>query len=331
MGDIMKKILLTGLKPTGSLTLGNYIGAIKQMKEMQDEYVNYLFVADMHAITVPNDSDTLHKNIRDFLALYLACGIDPKKNIIYLQSDIEYIPSISWLLECNTYYGELSRMIQFKEKSKKNANFTSGLLTYPVLMASDILAVDADYVPVGIDQKQHVELTRDIAIRFNKKYGETFKIPEPLVTSVGTKIMDLVDPTKKMSKTEENPKGVICLLDSPESAKKKIMGATTDSEMCVRFDMDNKPGISNLINIYASLMNIEIKDVEKKFANSNYGEFKREVALVVSNFLEDIQKRYNELINSNEIDKILDNGANIVREIAKKKYTDMREKIGVCR
>ncbi len=327
----MKKILLTGLKPTGSLTLGNYIGAIKQMKEMQDEYVNYLFVADMHAITVPNDSDTLHKNIRDFLALYLACGIDPKKNIIYLQSDIEYIPSISWLLECNTYYGELSRMIQFKEKSKKNANFTSGLLTYPVLMASDILAVDADYVPVGIDQKQHVELTRDIAIRFNKKYGETFKIPEPLVTSVGTKIMDLVDPTKKMSKTEENPKGVICLLDSPESAKKKIMGATTDSEMCVRFDMDNKPGISNLINIYASLMNIEIKDVEEKFANSNYGEFKREVALVVSNFLEDIQKRYNELINSNEIDKILDNGANIVREIAKKKYTDMREKIGVCR
>lgn len=331
MGDVMKKILLTGLKPTGSLTLGNYIGAIKQMKEMQDEYVNYLFVADMHAITVPNDSDTLHKNIRDFLALYLACGIDPKKNIIYLQSDIEYIPSISWLLECNTYYGELSRMIQFKEKSKKNANFTSGLLTYPVLMASDILAVDADYVPVGIDQKQHVELTRDIAIRFNKKYGETFKIPEPLVTSVGTKIMDLVDPTKKMSKTEENPKGVICLLDSPESAKKKIMGATTDSEMCVRFDMDNKPGISNLINIYASLMNIEIKDVEEKFANSNYGEFKREVALVVSNFLEDIQKRYNELINSNEIDKILDNGANIVREIAKKKYTDMREKIGVCR
>ena len=331
MGDIMKKILLTGLKPTGSLTLGNYIGAIKQMKEMQDEYVNYLFVADMHAITVPNDSDTLHKNIRDFLALYLACGIDPKKNIIYLQSDIEYIPSISWLLECNTYYGELSRMIQFKEKSKKNANFTSGLLTYPVLMASDILAVDADYVPVGIDQKQHVELTRDIAIRFNKKYGETFKIPEPLVTSVGTKIMDLVDPTKKMSKTEENPKGVICLLDSPESAKKKIMGATTDSEMCVRFDMDNKPGISNLINIYASLMNIEIKDVEEKFANSNYGEFKREVALVVSNFLENIQKRYNELINSNEIDKILDNGANIVREIAKKKYTDMREKIGVCR
>ena len=152
----MKKITLTGLKPTGSLTLGNYIGSISQMVKMQDEYKNYLFIADMHAITVPNDREALHKNIKDFIALYLACGIDPKKNVIYLQSDIEYIPSISWLLECNTYYGELSRMIQFKEKSKQNANFSVGLLTYPVLMATDILVVDADYVPVGIDQKQHV-------------------------------------------------------------------------------------------------------------------------------------------------------------------------------
>ena len=180
----MKKTLLTGLKPTGSLTLGNYIGSIKQMIDNQDKYNSYLFIADMHAITVPTERANLHKNIRDFMALYLACGIDPSKNVIYLQSDIEYIPSISWLLECNTYYGELSRMIQFKEKSKKNANFSVGLLTYPVLMATDILVVDADYVPVGIDQKQHVELTRDIAIRFNKKYGETFVIPEPVVTTV---------------------------------------------------------------------------------------------------------------------------------------------------
>lgn len=327
----MKKILLTGLKPTGSLTLGNYIGAIKQMKEMQDEYETYLFVADMHAITVPNERDKIHSNIRDFLALYLACGIDPKKNTIYLQSDIEYIPAISWLLECNTYYGELSRMIQFKEKSKKNANFTSGLLTYPVLMASDILVVDADYVPVGIDQKQHVELTRDIAIRFNKKYGETFKVPLPLVTEVGTKVMDLVDPTKKMSKTEDNPKGVICLLDKPEVVRKKIMGATTDSEVCVRFDMENKPGISNLINIYASLTDICVLDVEKKFANSNYGEFKKAVADVVCDLICDVQDKYNKLINSEVIDKILDDGANKVRNIAFKKYNDMRDKIGVCR
>ena len=280
----MKKTLLTGLKPTGSLTLGNYIGAIKQMKDMQEEYNSYLFVADMHAITVPVDRDELHKNIKNFIALYLACGIDPKKNIIYIQSDVEYIPCISWLLECNTYYGELSRMIQFKEKSKKNANFSAGLLTYPALMTADILYVDADYVPVGIDQKQHVELARDVAIRFNNKYGKTFKIPEALIPKTGIKIMDLVDPSKKMSKTEDNPKGVIGLLDPIEVARKKIMGATTDSEMCVKYDPENKPGISNLINIYASLKEVSISSVEDEFKDSNYGTFKKAVASVVCDF-----------------------------------------------
>ena len=331
MGDIMKKTILTGLKPTGSLTLGNYIGSISQMVRMQDEYKSYLFVADMHAITVPNDREELHKNIKDFIALYLACGIDPNKNVIYLQSDVEYIPAISWLLECNTYYGELSRMIQFKEKSKKSANFSVGLLTYPVLMATDILVVDADYVPVGIDQKQHVELTRDIAIRFNNKYGDTFKIPEPLVTEVGTKIMDLVDPSKKMSKTEENPKGVIGLLDDINVARKKIMGATTDSEMCVKYDPENKPGISNLINIYASLTEMTIKDVEEKFKNSNYGEFKRSVADVVCTFLEKIQRRYNEIVDSEELEKLLKNGASEVRELAKVKFEMMKKSIGLYR
>ena len=327
----MKKTMLTGLKPTGNLTLGNYIGSIKQMVDNQDKYNSYLFVADMHAITVPNNRDELHKNIRDFIALYLACGIDPEKNVIYLQSDIEYIPCISWLLECNTYYGELSRMIQFKEKSKKNANFTSGLLTYPVLMASDILVVDADLVPVGIDQKQHVELTRDIAIRFNKKYGETFVIPEPLVTTVGTKIMDLVDPSKKMSKTEENPKGVIGLLDDVNVARKKIMSATTDSEMSVRFDPENKPGISNLINIYASLTNLSITEIEEKFKDSNYGEFKRNVADVVCEFLTTIQEKYRNIIDSGKLETVLNDGANKVREISKKKYEDMKIKIGLYR
>ena len=327
----MKKTLLTGLKPTGSLTLGNYIGSIKQMVNNQDEYNSYLFIADMHAITVPVDRDELHMNIRNFMALYLACGIDPEKNTIYLQSDIEYIPCISWLLECNTYYGELSRMIQFKEKSKKNANFSSGLLTYPILMASDILVVDADYVPVGIDQKQHVELTRDIAIRFNKKYGDTFVIPEPLVTTVGTKIMDLVDPSKKMSKTEENSKGVVGLLDDINVARKKIMGATTDSEMNVRFDPINKPGISNLINIYASLTDMSIRDIEEKFVNSNYGEFKRAVADVVCEFLMSIQEKYRNIIDSGKLDDVLNEGANKVREISKKKFEDMKEKIGLYR
>lgn len=325
------KTILTGLKPTGSLTLGNYIGSISQMVKMQDEYKSYLFIADMHAITVPNDREVLHKNIKDFMALYLACGIDPKKNIIYMQSDVEYISAISWLLECNTYYGELSRMIQFKEKSKKNANFSVGLLTYPVLMATDILVVDADYVPVGIDQKQHVELTRDIAIRFNKKYGNTFVIPEPLVTEVGTKIMDLVDPTKKMSKTEENPKGVIGLLDDPNVARKKIMGATTDSETVVRYDEKNKPGISNLINIYASLTGLTIHEVEEKFKNSNYGEFKRNVADVVCEFLLKIQKRYKELVNSQELEEILIRGANEVNMLARDKFIKMKEYIGLYR
>lgn len=327
----MKKISLTGLKPTGSLTLGNYIGAIKQMVKNQDNYFNYLFVADMHAITVPIDKEELHNNIKNFIALYLACGIDPEKNVIYLQSDIEYIPCISWLLECNTYYGELSRMIQFKEKSKKNANFSVGLLTYPVLMATDILVVDADYVPVGIDQKQHVELTRDIAIRFNNKYGEIFKIPEPVVTEVGTKIMDLVDPSKKMSKTEENPKGVIGLLDDLDVARKKIMGATTDSEMSVRYDPENKPGISNLINIYAALTDKEVSEVEEIFKDSNYGNFKKEVANVVCEFLERIQSRYKELIDSEEVEKILQDGASVVRKMAMDKYFAMKKMIGLYR
>ena len=325
------KTILTGLKPTGSLTLGNYIGSISQMVKLQDEYKSYLFIADMHAITVPNDREELHKNIRDFIALYVACGVDPKKNTIYMQSDIEYIPAISWLLECNTYYGELSRMIQFKEKSKNNANFSVGLLTYPVLMATDILVVDADYVPVGIDQKQHVELTRDIAIRFNNKYGKVFNVPEPIITSVGTKIMDLVNPEKKMSKTEENPKGVIGLLDDINVARKKIMGATTDSETVVRYDPEKKPGISNLINIYASLTGMSVHEVEGKFKNNNYGEFKREVADTVCAFLEKIQKRYHELVDSPELEQILAEGAKEVRELAKKKYEVMKNSIGLYR
>ena len=325
------KTILTGLKPTGSLTIGNYIGSISQMVKMQNEYKSYLFIADMHAITVPNEREVLHKNIRDFIALYLACGIDKTKNVIYMQSDIEYIPAISWLLECNTYYGELSRMIQFKEKSKQNANFSVGLLTYPVLMATDILVVDADYVPVGIDQKQHVELTRDIAIRFNKKYGDVFQIPEPLVSEVGIKIMDLVDPSKKMSKTEENPKGVIGLLDDPAVARKKIMSATTDSEMSVRYDMDKKPGISNLINIYAALNELTVKEVEAKFKDSNYGDFKRAVADTVCEFLENIQARYHELINSGELDEILERGAKEVNALAKDKFTEMKKCIGLYR
>lgn len=326
----MKKVL-TGLQPTGEITLGNYVGAIKPMTKLQNEYDSYLFVADMHSITVAQDPKELRNNIKKLLALYLACGIDPNKNTIYIQSENEYHTNISWLLECTTYFGELSRMTQFKDKSKKNANFSCGLFTYPVLMAADILAYDIDYVPVGIDQKQHVELTRDIAERFNKKYGDTFKLPEPLISESGTKIMDLTDPIHKMSKSGENEKGIIRMLDESEVIRKKIMGAVTDSEATVKFDMENKPGVSNLMNIYSAMTGKTNEEIEKEFENSNYGEFKKAVADVVVAEISAIQEKYYKIINGNELDEILDNGINITRKIAKEKYEDMKNKMGLGR
>lgn len=326
----MKKIL-TGLQPTGVITLGNYIGAIKQMVKNQEEYESYIFIADLHAITIPIDREELRKNIRSLVALYLACGIDPEKNVIFIQSENEWHANISWLLECNTYFGELSRMTQFKDKSKKNANFSAGLFTYPVLMASDILAYDVDYVPVGIDQKQHVEIARDIAIRFNKKYGEVFKIPDVMISDSGTKIMDLVNPEKKMSKSSDNPKGVIKLLDNLDVIRKKIMSATTDSEMVIKYDMEKKPGISNLINIYSALTGLSIKEVENKFLGYNYGDFKKEVSEVVVKEVAKIQERYEEILESSYLDEVLDRGALKTREIAKNKYFLMKERIGLGR
>lgn len=323
----MKK-MLTGLQPTGIITLGNYIGSIKQMVENQNNYESIIFVADMHAITVPRDDFNLKDNTKSLVAIYLACGIDPKKNTIFVQSQNEYHANLSYFLECNAYFGELSRMHQFKEKSKNHENFTSGLFTYPVLMASDILLYDTDYVPVGIDQKQHVELARDIAIRFNNKYGKTFTIPEPVIKNEGTKIMDLIDPTKKMSKSNENQNGVIRLLDDVEVIRKKIMRATTDSEMSIKFDPVNKPGISNLINIYVSLTGKSISEVETEFEGCNYGTFKTKVADVVVDVISGIQEKYNNYINSDEVNNILREGKEKTREIAKKKYELVKEKIG---
>ena len=324
----MKRIL-TGLQPTGEITLGNYIGAIRQVTKYQEEYDSYIFIADLHAITIPKEPEKLRNNIKKLLNIYLACGIDPKKNKIFIQSDNEYHCNISWMLECNTYYGELSRMTQFKDKSRKNQSFTSGLLTYPVLMAADILAYDVDYVPVGIDQKQHVELARDLADRFNKKYGDTFKLPEPLITKEGTKIMDLQDPTKKMSKSSESKKGVIYLLDDLDIIRKKIMSATTDSDNYIKFDVENKPGISNLINIYASLSGLNIHEVEEKFKDSNYGEFKKEVANLVVEKVSTIQEKYNELLKSDKLEEILNDGIEAVRPMSKKKYEIMKQKLGL--
>ena len=323
------KSILTGIQPSGVITLGNYIGAIKQMVRMQEEFKSTIFIADMHAITVPQDPQKLHENIRSLVALYLACGIDPDKNIIFIQSENEYHANISWLLECNTPFGELSRMTQFKDKSSKNANFYAGLFTYPVLMAADILAYDVDYVPVGIDQKQHVELARNIAERFNKKYGDTFKIPDVYITPEGTKIMDLVNPDKKMSKSSDNPKGVIRLLDNVDEVRKKIMGATTDSGCEICFDPDNKPGISNLINICVALTGKSVQDIEEAFRDKNYGEFKKYVANIVVNEISGIQKRYYDIINSSKLDQILEENIEITREIAKNKFILMKEKMGL--
>ncbi len=326
----MKKIL-TGLQPTGEITLGNYIGAIKQMVLLQERYDSYLFVADLHSITVPQDPKTLRENIKKLLAIYLACGIDPKKNTIFIQSENEFHTNVSWLLECNTYFGELSRMTQFKDKSQKHKNFTSGLFTYPVLMAADILIYDIDYVPVGIDQKQHVEIARDIADRFNKKYGLTFTLPEPFISESGTKIMDLQDPYHKMSKSSENQKGVIRLLDSLAVINKKIMSAVTDSDSIIKYDPINKPGISNLMNIYSSFTGKNCKQIEDEFKDSTYGEFKKAISSVVIEAISEIQKRYNEIIDSDEIDKILDEGIEKTRMLARNKYFDMKEKMGLGR
>ena len=326
----MKKIL-TGLKPSGELTLGSLIGAIDQMVKYQDEYDSYLFVPDLHAITVSQDPKILNERISKNIALYLACGIDPNKNTIYLQSDNLYHANLSWILECNTYMGEASRMTQFKDKSSKGENVTVGLFTYPILMAADILLYDADYIPVGVDQRQHVELARDIAIRFNNKYGETFKIPESLVPKVGAKIMDLQDPTKKMSKSDETYKGTILLLDSEKDIRKKIMSAVTDSDSKVYYDPENKPGVSNLLTIYAAVTNNNLDDVCDKFKDYNYGSLKKEVADVVVDRIMTIRSKYDEIINSDIIDKILDDGMNKTTLIAKNKYNEVIKKVGLGR
>ncbi len=325
------KRLLTGLQPSGELTLGSFIGGIKQSVEFQDKYDSFIFVPDLHAITVPQDPELLKTRIKKNVGLYLACGIDPKKNTIYLQSENLYHTNLSWILECHTYMGEASRMTQFKDKSKRYGNVSVGLLTYPILMAADILLYNADFVPTGIDQKQHVELARDLAERFNNKYGETFIIPEPLIPEVGSKIMDLQNPTKKMSKSSEDTKGLIFLLDSEDVIRKKIMSAVTDSDNKVYYDIEKKPGISNLLTIYSALSNLNIKEVEEKFKDSNYGNLKKCVADLVVEKLLEIQKKYHEYMDSGMVDKVLDEGLKTVEKLAKEKYNEVLKKVGLGR
>lgn len=324
------KRMLSGIKPTGQLTLGNYIGALRNFVKYQDDYEMFVFIANLHCVTVYQDPKELRKNLKDAIALYLACGLDPEKSTIFLQSDVMEQAQLGFLLTCTTYMGELNRMTQFKDKlAKQEKNIPAGLYVYPSLMAADILAYDADYVPVGDDQKQHVELARDLAERFNNRYSPTFTVPEPLVAKVGARIMSLTEPTKKMSKSDETNKGCIYLLDEIPVARKKIMGAVTDMLAKVQYDKVNQPGISNLLEIMSSLSGEPIEDICARFEGKGYGEFKKAVADVVCDTLQQIQDRYHEIINSGQIDKVLEDGANKARYIAHKKLMKVQKKIGI--
>ena len=323
------KRMLSGIKPTGRLTLGNYIGAIRNFVAYQDDYEMFVFIANMHAITVAQDKAELKRNTKDLIALYLACGLDPEKATIFLQSDLHEHAELGWILTCNSYMGELQRMTQYKDKTAKGeTGITAGLFTYPSLMAADILLYDADYVPVGVDQKQHVELTRDLAERFNNRYGDTFTIPEPLVTKVGAKVFSLQDPTKKMSKSEDNPKGTIDLLDEPNVARKKIMSAVTDSLGIIQFDPENQPGISNLLTILSSLTGEEIDSIVERYQGKGYGDFKKEVGQAVFDFLTDLQARYKEIMSSGIVEKVITEGNEKARYFAHKKVMKVKKKVG---
>ncbi|MDD4187554.1 MAG: tryptophan--tRNA ligase [Bacilli bacterium] len=326
------KRLLSGIKPTGELHIGHYIGAIKRFIEMQKDYESFVFVADLHSLTVNPNPKEIRENTRKIVELYIACGLDPKHTILFNQSENIYHTALSWALTCHSYMGELSRMTQYKDKSdgQKNESINCGLFNYPVLMAADILIYDTDVVPVGDDQKQHVELTRTLAERFNNRYGKTFKVPKPVIAKKGARIMDLQTPTKKMSKSDENKKGVINLLEDLEVARKKIMSAVTDSESIIKYDEKNKPGISNLMTIYACLTNKEIKEIEEDFKDSSYKDFKEKVADEVVILLKDIQKKYNE-IKTDYIDNILNEGLIKVKEISKNKVLEVYKKLGLGR
>ncbi len=323
------KRMLSGIKPTGRLTLGNYIGAIRNFVAYQEDYDMYVFIANLHAITVPIERAELKQNTKDLIALYLACGLDPKKATIFLQSDLHEHAELGWILTCNSYVGELQRMTQYKDKTAKGeTGITAGLFTYPSLMAADILLYDADYVPVGVDQKQHVELTRDLAERFNHRYGDTFTVPEPLVAKVGAKVYSLQDPRKKMSKSEDNPKGTIDLLDEPSVARKKIMSAVTDSIGIIQYDPEQQPGISNLLTILSSLNNEAIEDIVARYVGKGYGEFKKEVGECVYQFLTQLQSKYKEIIASGMVEKVITEGNDKARQIAHKKIMKVKKKVG---
>ncbi|WP_334075351.1 tryptophan--tRNA ligase [Paenibacillus sp. A14] len=324
----MKKRVLSGIQPSGKLTLGNYIGALKNFVTLQDEYDCNFMVVDLHAITVPQDPADLREQSESVAALYLAAGIDPNKANVYMQSHVRQHAQLGWLLTTLTYMGELERMTQFKDKSEGKDSVGAGLFVYPSLMAADILIYNADLIPVGEDQKQHLELTRDLAGRFNHRYGDYFTIPEPYIPKVGARIMSLDDASKKMSKSNPNAGSYIGMLDEPDVIRKKISRATTDSGREVKFNPAEKPEVSNLISIYSQCSGLSIPEVELRYEGQMYGPFKKDLAEVVVGTLEPIQQRYRDIRESGEIRSILRQGAERAAEMAEKTLRDVQERMG---
>lgn len=324
----MKRVF-SGVQPTGNIHIGNYLGALKQFVELQKENQCIYCIVDMHSITFPQDPKQLKKNILDVAALYMAVGIDTKKSIVFVQSDVPGHAELAWILACNSYTGELSRMTQFKQKNKGRESAPTGLFTYPILMAADILLYDTDIVPVGNDQKQHIELCRDIAIRINNRYKNTFVVPDGRFLKAGARIMALDDPLRKMSKSAENIHSRISLLDEETKIKKSIMRATTDSEGTIKFDMKEKPGISNLMNIYSVFSGMEICEVEKTFEEKGYGDFKKELVQVTKESLTPIKEKYEEIRYSQELLDILKDGAERANTISEKTIKRVKENFGL--
>ena len=326
--------MLSGIQPSGDLTLGSYLGAIKNWVERTDEFDNYYFMADMHSITVRQDPAALRRRTLEQLAQYIACGLDPEKNTLFIQSHVPAHAELGWVLNCYTMFGELSRMTQFKDKSAKNAdNINGGLFTYPALMAADILLYQPDYVPVGEDQKQHCELTRDVAQRFNHIYGDVFKIPEPYIPKVGARIMSLSDPASKMSKSDKDPNGSVYLMEKPEDIQRKFKRAITDSdtEKCVRFDPENKPGVSNLMSILSALTGQSLDTIAADFAGKGYGAFKDAVADAVIATLAPIQQNYEKLsADKAYLESVMHSGAERASALAMRTLRKVHKKVGLA-
>lgn len=324
-----KKVVFSGVQPSGNLTIGNYLGAMRNFGTFSNDYKCFYCVVDMHSITVKQNPAELRRRTYETLALYMACGLDPEKNTLYVQSHVSAHAELSWILNCYTMFGELSRMTQFKDKSAKNeSNINAGLFTYPVLMAADILLYQTELVPVGADQKQHVEIARDIAQRFNSIYGDVFVIPDPYIPTVGTKIMSLAEPAKKMSKSDDNENATVRILDTKDVIIRKFKRAVTDSGSEIRF-AEGKDGINNLINIYCCFTGKSIQETEREFEGRGYGDFKLAVGEACADALKPVQDEFNALISDKaHLESVMKNGADSAAYFARKTLSKVKKKVG---